>query len=115
MTNESTQMTRPHAFARASDSEVRQRVDRPAHEQSDLRVRSFELDHRSVEPLAQRAVMMRLVLLPAEQLLNIVFQSLEEFALMRINSFSLAQLAVEALQLRSQFFIVHSYPSSALT
>jgi len=58
-----------------SDSQISQRVDRPAHEQSDLRVRSFELGHSFVEPLSQAAVVMWLVLFPAEQLLNIVFKS----------------------------------------
>ena len=60
----------------ASDAQIRQRVDRLAHQESYLRVRSFEFSHSVVESLAQTRVVMPLNPVSFEQRLNLVSQRL---------------------------------------
>jgi len=56
----------------ASDAQIRQRVDRLAHQESYLRVRSFEFSHGVIESLAQTRVVMSLNLVSFEQRLNFI-------------------------------------------
>ena len=61
---------------KASDAQIRQRVDRLAHQESYLRVRSFEFSHSVIESLTQSLVVMPLNLISFEQRLNFIRQRL---------------------------------------
>jgi len=63
-------------FTRASDAQIRQRVDRLAHQKSYLRVRSFEFSHSVIESLTQTRVVMLLNVISFEQRLNFIRQRL---------------------------------------
>src|SRR4029079_1677102 len=54
-------------YANASDAQICQRIDRLAHQESYVRVRSFEFSHRVIESLTQTRVVMALNLVSFEE------------------------------------------------
>ena len=61
---------------KASDAQIRERVDRLPHQKSYLRVRSFEFSHSVIESLTQTRVVMLLNVISFEQHLNFIRQRL---------------------------------------
>ena len=61
---------------KASDAQIRQRVDRLAHQESYLRVRSLEFSHSVIQSLTQTRVVMLLNVISFEQRLNFSGQRL---------------------------------------
>ena len=83
------------------DSEIGQRIDYPAHQESDLGMRSFQLRDILVESFAEAAIVLWANLFLIEHSLNIIRARPQYLALFGVERLGLLQLGLQMFELRS--------------